>query len=122
MSIFQIENLPEKHRTMKLRIQHRHHQPSDSFTALVETELSALSSQMRIDEARVLVERHPEASPPFRISAHLITPGPDVTAEAADHTLRAALTKLVRSLREKILRRNRKVRPRVAPRPPSLPA
>lgn len=126
MSIFQIVNLPEKERTMKLRIQHRHHQPSDSFTALVGTELSALSSQMRIDEALILVEHQQDKSPPFRISAHLVTPGPDVMAEATDHTLRAALTKLIRSLQDilshRSQRRKRKDRSRISSRPLTQPA
>ena len=60
---------------------------------------------MRIDEARVLVERQPGISPPFRISAHLVTPGPDVMAEGKDHTLRAALGKLLRSISDKITHR-----------------
>jgi len=126
MSIFQIVNLSEKQLTMKLLLQHRHHQPSASFSALVETELNALSSQMRIDEARILVEHQQDKSPPFRISAHLVTPGPDVMAEATDHTLRAALTKLIRSLQDilshRSQRRNRKDRSRVSCRPLSQPA
>ncbi len=107
---------------MKLIIQHRLHQPSEAFTALVESEMTALATEMRIDEARILVERQQDKSPPFRISAHLVTPGPDVMAEATDHTLRAALTKLVRSMRDKIGRRNRKVRSRASSRPPSQTA
>ena len=111
---------------MKLILQHRLHQPSDSFTALVESELTALGTQLRIDEARILVERQQDKSPPFRISAHLVTPGPDVMAEATDHTLRAALTKLIRSLQDvlshRAQRRNRKDRSRVSSRPLSQPA
>ncbi len=93
---------------MKLILQHRFHQPSDSFTALVESELAALGTQRRIAEARILVERQKDKSPPFRISAHLVTPGPDVMAEASDHTLRAALTKLVRSLQDTLSQRAQK--------------
>ncbi len=93
---------------MKLTLKHRHHQPSESFTALIRNEMESLQTRMRIDEARVVVERHEEASPPFRISAHLITPGPDVTAEAQDHTLRAALGKLLRAISGKIGHRARR--------------
>jgi len=103
---------------MKLILQHRHHQPSRAFTALVEQELTALSSRLRIDEARIVIEHQWEASPAFRISAHLTTPGPDVKDEAADHTLRAALMKLLRSIGEKIdhrsQRRTRRDRSRVS--------
>lgn len=108
MSIFQIEFPDEISRTMKLILQHRLHQPSPSFTALLEQEFAALSGRLRIDEARVLVERLPDASPPFRISAHLVTPGPDVFAEATDHTLRAVLHKLMRSIGDKVTQRSQR--------------
>jgi hypothetical protein len=91
---------------MKLVIQHRHHAPSADFTALIESEMKALQPVLRIDEARVRIERQPDASPPFRISAHLVTPGPDVCADANDHTLRAALGKLVHRIRNKIAHRS----------------
>ena len=111
---------------MKLILQHRFHQPSDSFTALVESELTALGTQLRIDEAHVLVEHQKDKSPPFRISAHLVTPGVDVSADASDHTLRAALTKLVRSLQDilshRAQKRSRKDRSQVSPRPLSQSA
>lgn len=80
---------------MKLTIKHIHHSPSASFTALIEQHLDAIGKSLRIDEARVVIERRLEASPPFHISMHLVTPGPDVLAEAMDHTLRAALLKAV---------------------------
>ena len=93
---------------MKLIIQHRHHQPSDAFTALVTQQIESLHEALQIDEARVLIEHRLESSPPFRISAHLVTPGPDVLAEAVDHTLRAALQKLVVELESRIDHRHRK--------------
>jgi ribosome-associated translation inhibitor RaiA len=64
--------------------------------------------QLRIDEAHVLVERRLEASPPFRIAAHLVTPGPDVFAEGVDHTLRAALQKTIAQLEARIDHRHLK--------------
>ena len=91
---------------MKLTLQHRHHQSSPAFTALIEQELALL--QLRIDEARVLVERRPEASPAFRVAAHLVTPGPDVFAEGVDHTLRAALQKTIAQLEARIDHRHLK--------------
>jgi ribosome-associated translation inhibitor RaiA len=80
---------------MKLTIKHIHHSPSASFTALIEQHLDTIGKSLQIDEARVVIERRLEASPPFHISMHLVTPGPDVFAEAMDHTLRAALLKTV---------------------------
>lgn len=93
---------------MKLHIQHRHHQPSPSFSALVASQFESLSPALQIDEARVLIERRLEASPAFRIAAHLVTPGPDIQAEGVDHTLRAALQKLVASLSARIKGRHAK--------------
>lgn len=58
---------------MKLILTHRQHQPSPSFTALVKERLEPLQEDLQIDEARVLVERQLEASPPFRVKAHLST-------------------------------------------------
>jgi len=78
---------------MKIILKHLHHAPSASLTALIHQQLEELGKTRQIDEARVTVERQLEASPPFRVSAHLVTPGPDVFAEATDHTLRAALQK-----------------------------
>lgn len=102
MNIFQTANLHEIRKEMKMQIQYRHHQPSDSFADLVEHELHALNACQRIDEARVLIERQPRANPPFRILLHLITSGPGLTEEAHDHTLRAAFTKLILRVRKQI--------------------
>jgi len=120
LSIFQTVNAGHVRRTMKLTLQHRHHVPSPFFTALIESEMKALQPVLRIDEARVRIEHQADASPPFRISAKLVTPGPDVSAEAADHTLRAALAKLIRRLRGTIThrsgRRTRKLRSQISGR------
>lgn len=101
---------------MKLILNHRHHQPSPSFTALVKQRLESLREALQIDEARVLMEHRPEASPAFRITAHLVTPGPDVFAEAVDHTLRAALDKMIGQLEARIDHRHQK-RARRGPNP-----
>ncbi len=93
---------------MKLTLKHLNHQPSESLIELLEKELDALLPDLHIDEARVLFERRLGVSPPFRVAFHLVTPGPDVVAEAADHTLRAALRKTVDSTRAKIGHRNLK--------------
>jgi ribosome-associated translation inhibitor RaiA len=105
---------------MKLILKHRHHEPSPFFTALIESEMKALEPVLRIDEARVRIEHQSDSSPPFRITAHLVTPGPDVCADATDHTLRAALAKLIRRLRGTIAhrsgRRTRKLRSQISGR------
>jgi len=83
---------------MKIICKYLDHAPSISLTASIEKQLEELGQTRQIDEARVVIERRLEASPPFSVSAHLITPGPDVFAEAADHTLRAALQKTMDQL------------------------
>jgi ribosome-associated translation inhibitor RaiA len=93
---------------MKLTLKHQSHQSSPSFAALIKERIGFLAKVLRIDEARTLVERRTESSPPFRLAAQLVTPGPDVFAEAADHTLRAALHKLVKQLKGRIEHRRQK--------------
>ena len=93
---------------MKIILKHLHHNPSPSLLELLEKELEALLPDLRIDEARVLFERLPDASPPFRVAFHLVTPGPDVMVETTDHTLRAALLKAFEAVRDKIGHRNLK--------------
>ena len=87
---------------MKIHLKHLNHQPSTAFTAHVKTALHAFGEIRQIDEAHVVLEHRTEASPAFRVALHLVTPGPDFTAEAVDHTLRAALEKAVAELHEKI--------------------
>jgi ribosome-associated translation inhibitor RaiA len=101
---------------MKLSLTHRHHQPSPSFTALVKQRLEALREALQIDEARVLLERRLEGSPAFRVTAHLVTPGPDLFADGVDHTLRAALDKMIGQLEARIDHRQQK-RTRRGPNP-----
>ena len=93
---------------MKRLLRHVNHNPSWSLTELLDKELAALQGELRIDEARVRFERHNDSSPPFRVSMHLVTPGPDVVVESTDHTLRAALLKAFEVVREKIDRRHLK--------------
>ena len=84
---------------MQLKLTHRNHKPSSSITALIEGELAALQPDLRIDEARVAIERSLTESPPFRVSLHLVTPGPDIVVRVKDHTLRAAAAKAFERVR-----------------------
>jgi len=93
---------------MKIIIQHRDHQPSPFFTDLVEQHIESLREDLHIDEARILIEHRHEASPPFRVTAHLVTPGPDLLAEGIDHTLLAALQTLANNMRALIEHRQQK--------------
>ena len=97
---------------MRIHLRHLHHRPSASFTAFLEKQLHALGVVRQIDEARVQLEHRAEGSPPFRVALHLVTPGPDIAAEAVDHTLRAALAKVVAELETKIKDREANRTPR----------
>jgi len=93
---------------MKFILKHHNHQPSPALAALTKQHIEALREDLQIDEARIHMERMIDASPAFRISAHLVTPGPDIFAEAVDHTLRAALDKMVEQLESRIGHRHKK--------------
>lgn len=93
---------------MKLILTHHNHAPSQSILEMIEKELDSLKSELQIDEARVHLERSLSDSPPFTVSFHLVTPGPDVIVSSTDHTLHAGLLKAFDAIREKISHRKLK--------------
>jgi hypothetical protein len=93
---------------MKLTLTHCNHVPSASIIEIIGKELKSLQPDLQIDEARVHLGRSLTESPPFSVSFHLVTPGPDVIVQATDHTLRAALLKAVAAAKDKIDHRNLK--------------
>lgn len=93
---------------MKITLSHRHHTPSVSIVELVHKELKSLGAVIQIDEAKVRFERSLENSPPFTVSFHIVTPGPDLHAEATDHTFRAATLKALDGLRARLKHRDSK--------------
>lgn len=90
---------------MKLTLQQLLRKPSPMLRKLIAQGLERLRPRLRIDEARVVVERRPDASPAIHVRAHLVTPGPDVFAAASDHTVGAALRKALTQLDEKVVQR-----------------
>jgi ribosome-associated translation inhibitor RaiA len=74
----------------------------------ITARLERILSRRRIDEARVTIGNHPECSPPFVVAMHLVTPGPDLFAQARDHTPEAAMRKAVSKIEEDILQREMK--------------
>jgi ribosome-associated translation inhibitor RaiA len=87
---------------MKLTVQHLSIPASAHLQSWVEEQMTAVREWLRVDAARIRLTRKPGASPAYRVEAHLVTPGPDVTAEGRDHTLPAAFAKMMRQLRSKI--------------------
>ncbi len=87
---------------MKLTVQHHHLRSTNELDSLIEERVFALQTRLQIDEASVRLECRPEASPAFSVRVHLVTPGPDVFAESHDHTIRAAIEKVMAELETKI--------------------
>jgi ribosome-associated translation inhibitor RaiA len=79
---------------------------------MIEERILGLQSRMQIDEANVRIACHLETSPAFSVHIHLVTPGPDVVAEGRDHTLRAAIEKVMTGLEDRIGDRVERRRPR----------
>ena len=87
---------------MKLTVQHFDIRSTQVVDALIEDRILALQPRLQIDEANVRLEHRREISPPFRVHVHLVTPGPDVLAHGQDHTIRAAIDKVMAQLEHKI--------------------
>jgi ribosome-associated translation inhibitor RaiA len=76
---------------------------------LVETKFRKLQSLASIATARVTLQWRQGVKPAFRVLSFLEVPGPDFHAEASDHTLPAALAKVIRNLEKQIRsRKNRR--------------
>ena len=87
---------------MKLTLEHHHLRSTDELDSLIEDQILALQPRLQIDEANVHLECRVQESPAFGVRVHLVTPGPDVVAESRDHTIRAAVNKVMAALEEKI--------------------
>jgi ribosome-associated translation inhibitor RaiA len=80
-----------------------------SWRGLVEAQLKRLQSLAAIASAQVTLEWQNEVKPAFRVLTLLEVPGPDFHAETTDHTVQAALLKVVKDLeRQMRLRKNRR--------------
>jgi len=99
---------------MKLNVQHHNLRSTHELDSLIENRILALEPRLQIDEANVRLECRPDESPAFSARIHLVTPGPDVVAEDCDHTIRAAIDKVLADLEIEInrraLKRGRRVR------------
>jgi ribosome-associated translation inhibitor RaiA len=89
-------------RTMKLTVQHHYLRSSDDLDSLIENRILALQPRLQIDDANVRLECRFQESPAFSVRIHLVTPGPDVIAERRDHTIRAAIEKVMAAVETKI--------------------
>ena len=90
---------------MRLNVQHLNIRSLDALDSWVENQILSLGRARHIDQANVRLICRRDASRAYSVHVHLVTPGPDVIAECSDHTLRAAVTKVMHALRQQIERR-----------------
>src|SRR5262245_43095944 len=79
----------------------------------LQAPLERLAAQVTVHAAVVVVEHESINAPPFRASALLAVPGPDLHADARDHTLEAVWLKVTASLRKQIEQRKARQSSRV---------
>ena len=91
---------------MNIILQYRGLNPRSIWQGLVESQLKRLETLAKIASARVTLEWQQQNRPAFRVLVLLEVPGPDYHAEAWDHTLEAALLKVVKNLQRQIRTRN----------------
>jgi ribosome-associated translation inhibitor RaiA len=75
---------------------------------LLEQPIEQLQDLVSITRTAVVLERRREDAPAFRAFVSLAVPGPDIHAEARDHTLKAAWLKVTAALRKQIEKRKAK--------------
>jgi len=68
----------------------------------LDQSLERLESLISITTAAVVLEHRRDDAPAFRAYVSLAMPGPDIHAEACDHTLEAAWLKVVTALNKQI--------------------
>lgn len=96
---------------MKLTVEHFQIKSTHLVDTIIEERVIALQPRVEIEEARVRLERRHEQSPSYRVAVHLVTPGPDLKAEGRDHTIRAAIDKVMQELEQKVsLKQDRRIR------------
>lgn len=75
---------------MNLTFKQLTQRPDPGLLDYVRTKLTKLEELITIHFARITLRRNP-SHPPFRATAHLAVPGPDLRADEGAYTQRAAL-------------------------------
>lgn len=90
-----------------MKIQFRIHglNANANLRVWLEKQLERLHTLIPVSTADVVLERGPNSAPAYRAQVHLAVPGPDIHADARDHTLEAAWLKVAKKLRQQIERR-----------------
>jgi ribosomal subunit interface protein len=79
----------------------------------LEQALGRMQRLTPVTAAAVVLEYERESAPAFRAFVLLAVPGPDIHAEARDHTLEAAWLKVTTSLKKQIERRKARLEARM---------
>jgi ribosome-associated translation inhibitor RaiA len=90
---------------MKTQFYIRGFNVSNRFRQWLEQPLEELKGLIPITAAAVVLEQRRDDSPAYRVFVSLAIPGPDIHAEARDHTLEAAWFNVTSALRQQIERR-----------------
>jgi ribosome-associated translation inhibitor RaiA len=90
---------------MKLTLKHVNIRSTNALDSWVEKQILALGEARQVDEANIELSHHADDSPAYEARVHLVTPGPDIFAEARDHTIRAAFKKVSAQLHKGIATR-----------------
>jgi ribosomal subunit interface protein len=90
---------------MKIQFQIRGLNANANLRGWLEKQLERLHNLIPVSTAEIVLERERDGAPAFRAHVHLAVPGPDIHAEARDHTLEAAWLKVTTALRQQIERR-----------------
>ena len=90
---------------MKIQFRIRGLNAHATWQDLVMEQLHRLKSLTNIEFAEVILEKQRNSASAVRAHVHLAVPGPDIHAEARDHTLEAAWLKVTTALRQQIERR-----------------
>ena len=90
---------------MKIQFRIRGLNANASLRAWLEQQLERLHRLIPVSTAEVVLEHQRETTPGFRAHVHLAVPGPDIHADARDHTVQAAWLKVFKNLSRQIERR-----------------
>lgn len=107
---------------MKLEFRLQGWKSSAALRHLVEQHLQHLAGLAAISTAEVVLVHSAAAAPSWTARAHLQVPGPDLRAEARDHTVEAAWRKVLARLHGEIERRHERRRHRAGERRRLRPA
>ena len=90
---------------MKIQFHIRGLNVNPGFRRRLEQTLEGLGQLISVSGAAVVLDHRRDGLPAFRAYVSLAVPGPDIHAEAHDHTLEAAWLKVATALRRQIEQR-----------------